>query len=89
MNDLVLLKTDAIATNESVAYLRRNHSYGARDRIQERDRSKQVLFEHDWAVMCSLEGDGQNVPEGDAGQQVPAARPKIQRDPANVTRMQM
>jgi hypothetical protein len=88
-----LLNTKVSAMNKSVADLRRNYSYGVPEIIQERDHPKQVSFEHDWAVMCSLDGDGQRVPEGETGQQVPAAQllqgPKIQRDRADATPMQM
>jgi hypothetical protein len=87
-----LLKTEAITIIKSVAYSRRNYSYGVREIVQERDHPKQVSLEHDWVVMGSLDGDGRRVPEGEAGQQVPAAQPlqgpKMHRDAADATPIQ-
>jgi hypothetical protein len=65
--------------------LRRYHSHGVRDRLCERDHPKHVLSQPDWAAECSLTGAWYRVPEDEAAQQVPAARPTIQE----TTRVQM
>jgi hypothetical protein len=73
-----------------IAKNRGHHDH--REIVQERDHPKQVSLEHDWVVMGSLDGDGRRVPEGEAGQQVPAAQPlqgpKMHRDAADATPIQ-
>jgi hypothetical protein len=57
----------------SVAYLRQDYSLGVRDRLWERDHPKHARIRPDWVMKCSLTGGRCHVPEGEAGQQVPAA----------------